>query len=128
MSDWVCSICLESNDEDTVRLEPCNHKFHAKCVVTALRINGPSCPYCRGIDTRCNKKNENVQDNIDPLDISVISNTNYSREEFEDFISLLFNDDLATTDIDQNMDLDINIDSNIFDDIEFNCNECNQTN
>lgn len=53
MSDWICSICLCNNKENTVKLEGCNHEFHSECIITCLRINGPKCPNCRGLDSRC---------------------------------------------------------------------------
>ena len=54
MTDWVCSICLCKNKDNTVTLDGCNHTFHSQCIVTHLRINGPKCPNCRGLDERCN--------------------------------------------------------------------------
>ena len=53
MEEWVCSICLNNEKTSTVKLEPCNHEFHGNCIVTNLRINGPKCPNCRGLDERC---------------------------------------------------------------------------
>lgn len=50
MNDWICSICLISEDKNCHILEPCNHKFHTKCLIKSLRTCGPKCPYCRGED------------------------------------------------------------------------------
>jgi len=45
--DAVCSICLESyEDEEVVRRLPCKHLFHSHCVDTWLRVNA-SCPLCK---------------------------------------------------------------------------------
>ena len=46
--EWCCPICLDSNTDNCYTLEPCNHKFHTKCIINCLRLNGPQCPYCRG--------------------------------------------------------------------------------
>jgi Ring finger domain len=40
-----CSICMESNEEVSVRLE-CDHYFHKNCLRDWVRIKG-SCPMCR---------------------------------------------------------------------------------
>ena len=53
MSEWVCSICLCNDKENTIQLGDCNHMFHSTCIVNCLRINGPKCPNCRGLDKRC---------------------------------------------------------------------------
>ena len=42
-NNWVCSICLESDDKDCYTLKPCNHKFHSKCLIESLRKCGPNC-------------------------------------------------------------------------------------
>ena len=43
-------------------LEPCNHKFHNECIIKSLRINGPRCPLCRGVDIHLN--NNSSESNI----------------------------------------------------------------
>lgn len=48
---WCCPICLEENEDNCHTLEPCNHRFHTRCIINSLRLNGPQCPYCRGIQT-----------------------------------------------------------------------------
>lgn len=43
-----CSICLEHVDTETnYCVTPCNHVFHASCLLQAALIN-PHCPLCRG--------------------------------------------------------------------------------
>ncbi|CAF1043464.1 unnamed protein product [Brachionus calyciflorus] len=42
-----CSICLESfNYDDKLKVLPCNHKYHAECIIQWVEKN-PSCPQCR---------------------------------------------------------------------------------
>ena len=49
--DDTCCICLEKIDNDCVKLNLCNHKFHQKCIEQTLKHLGESCPMCRaGID------------------------------------------------------------------------------
>lgn len=52
--DWCCPICLEENEEDCYTLQPCNHKFHTKCIIDSLRLRGRECPCCRGVQTTSN--------------------------------------------------------------------------
>ncbi|KAI3891063.1 hypothetical protein MKW98_007368 [Papaver atlanticum] len=43
----VCAICLNNyEDEDMLRLLPCHHAFHTKCIDDWL-ISHTTCPYCR---------------------------------------------------------------------------------
>ena len=87
-NNWVCSICLESDDKDCYTLKPCNHKFHSKCLIECLRKCGPRCPYCRCIedslkesDFRVNVFNTGWIDNIFNDDISSIEDDNSSQDE-----------------------------------------------
>ena len=57
--DWCCPICLEENEEDCYTLQPCNHKFHTKCIIDSLRLRGRECPCCRGIQTTSNNFQNN---------------------------------------------------------------------
>ena len=125
MAEWTCSICLDNNKDNVVKLEPCGHMFHAICIVTALRINGVKCPYCRGVDNRCtNNKSQNNQvvqnsndiDNLTFEDISEIqyllsdSTVNYVIDNnLTNFISGIWNDDLTMTEEEEEMLID-NID------------------
>jgi hypothetical protein len=46
-SSAACAICIsEFSPDDEVRLLPCSHYFHNRCVDEWLRINA-SCPTCR---------------------------------------------------------------------------------
>ncbi|KUJ14332.1 uncharacterized protein LY89DRAFT_752304 [Mollisia scopiformis] len=46
--DSSCSICLEDFVEsEEVRLLPCDHKFHPKCVDPWLKHVSGTCPVCR---------------------------------------------------------------------------------
>ena len=58
---WICSICLDNSEINCFILEPCNHKFHTKCLIKSLRKCGKKCPYCRGED---NQDTENVSLNF----------------------------------------------------------------
>ena len=123
MTDWTCSICLESNKDNVITLEPCGHTFHANCIVTALRINGVKCPYCRGIDNRCTEtkslnQNQTENDNFSLEDLNEIhellsddnlenqNNSNFIDSIFSDTnissISLTWNDDFNMTDEEEN--------------------------
>ena len=59
--EWCCPICLDSNTDNCYTLEPCNHKFHTKCIIDCLRLNGPQCPYCRGYQNT-NVSTQNIND------------------------------------------------------------------
>ncbi len=42
-----CSICLQNfNDNETLKLLNCNHKFHKNCIDEWIKIN-KNCPICR---------------------------------------------------------------------------------
>ena len=61
--EWCCPICLEDNEEDCYILQPCNHKFHTKCIIDSLRLRGRECPCCRGIQTTSsNLQNISIND------------------------------------------------------------------
>jgi len=81
MSDWICSICLCNNKENTIKLEGCNHEFHSGCIVTCLRINGPKCPYCRGLDSRCQYSEPNQQFEVEDIFSDVEVEPIYPTEE-----------------------------------------------
>ena len=43
----VCSVCMDRSElQDDLRILPCSHSFHAKCVDTWI-INKKTCPLCR---------------------------------------------------------------------------------
>ena len=44
-TDFVCSICLDSNIDDIVKLE-CEHLFHKNCIIQWVDIKN-DCPICR---------------------------------------------------------------------------------
>lgn len=44
-TDWSCSICIDNEDDDIVRLN-CGHKFHRDCITPWL-IENQTCPICR---------------------------------------------------------------------------------
>ena len=46
LEDSICVICFEELEEEVVRLENCEHKFHKKCIKTWLKEK-PICPICR---------------------------------------------------------------------------------
>ena len=58
MNYSVCPICLDSCNDNIHILEPCNHMFHNECIIKSLRINGPSCPVCRGLDNNFNSNDD----------------------------------------------------------------------
>ena len=60
LEEWCCPICLDSNTDNCYTLEPCNHKFHTKCIIDCLRLNGPKCPYCRGYQKDSNVTTQNI--------------------------------------------------------------------
>ena len=63
--DWCCPICLDDNEEDCYTLQPCNHKFHTKCIIDSLRLRGRECPYCRGVQTTSNNYQNIRTDDMD---------------------------------------------------------------
>jgi len=70
--EWICAICLEDNPINCHILVPCNHRFHAACLIESLRHSGPMCPLCRGLHDdhvdHNNLQENNLENNI-PLDI-----------------------------------------------------------
>jgi len=50
-----CSICLEKQNETTVKLDICNHLYHEKCIKMCLEKSN-LCPLCRKdvYDNICN--------------------------------------------------------------------------
>ena len=68
--EWICAICLEGNTENCHVLVPCNHRFHAACLIESLRRSGPMCPLCRGLhDDHIAHQDNNLQENNIQLDI-----------------------------------------------------------
>tara|TARA_A100001015_G_C15031922_1_gene733808 strand:- start:852 stop:1730 length:879 start_codon:yes stop_codon:yes gene_type:complete len=64
----VCAICLDEYiEDDELRLLPCNHEFHAKCIDEWLLKNNVKCPKCR------HKANNNL--NITLIDHSDANET-----------------------------------------------------
>lgn len=44
----TCAICLEDyEEEETLRLLPCRHGFHAACIDQWLMTRSPCCPVCK---------------------------------------------------------------------------------
>lgn len=110
MENWVCSICLCNNKENTVKLEGCEHEFHCECIITSLRINGPKCPNCRGLDSRCQLEQYNYEPEFtnsddDYTDDLEIDNTFDINSEFDmDIQHMLLNiAEEETTNIDENV-------------------------
>lgn len=56
-----CTICLDEMSEDDVRLKPCKHQFHRKCIQTWLNQSN-ECPVCR-------KKNPKIPKIIEVITI-----------------------------------------------------------
>ncbi len=45
----ICPICLEYyTPKDIIKIFPCSHKYHAKCIDKWLTVK-PTCPVCRNI-------------------------------------------------------------------------------
>lgn len=45
-----CAICFSMmNRHNLVKIHPCSHIFHAKCVIPLLQTSGSSCSICREI-------------------------------------------------------------------------------
>ena len=82
--DWVCAICLDGNPDDCHTLVPCNHRFHTACLIEALRRNGPSCPYCRGLPNDHpppGQNNENIQLVINEIADEVNNDDNLANDD-----------------------------------------------
>ena len=68
--EYECPICLlELNDE--IHLTKCEHAFHYKCIVDAIKKNIKDCPICR-----CNLKTgeKKQSDSIQNVNINIINN------------------------------------------------------
>ena len=93
--EWCCSICLENNQEDCYTLNPCNHKFHTKCIIDSLRLRGKSCPYCRGVQTlSSNVNNYSLEDFLkekDKFQDEIKKYTSYKleRQKFDPLFKLI---------------------------------------
>lgn len=113
---WVCSICLDDKEEDCYILEPCNHKFHTKCLIKSLRNCGPRCPYCRGTENskefapgeyiRVNSFNTGWISNLDP---SYNEITNDFENIFDDISSIESEDNSDRLNILDDIDVTFNI-------------------
>lgn len=88
---WCCPICLEENEDNCYTLEPCNHRFHTRCIINSLRLNGPQCPYCRGIQT-------NIVQNSNDILISNNNRFNFSNNNRFDWSNYVSNNQLELLD------------------------------
>ena len=51
-NEFICTICLnpidaDCGDDDNVKLNHCNHKFHASCINKWFQSENLTCPICR---------------------------------------------------------------------------------
>ena len=45
-----CNTCLDELWRKLqVKVIPCNHRLHMKCLTTWVDMRGPTCPACRGV-------------------------------------------------------------------------------
>ena len=117
--DWVCPICLGSNEEDCHILEPCKHKFHTKCLIESLRKCNSKCPYCRGLDPSMEKKEDinfgeiNFDNTILPpgsirvnryntgwVEYNLVTDSDMAEEDNISISDDIFDDNLSIGDID----------------------------
>ena len=115
---WICCICLDNNEEDCYILEPCNHKFHSKCLIESLRKCGPKCPYCRGTENSEELNNEFVSEEyirVNCFNTEWISNLDPSYNELFNSVDLNENifDDISSIESEYDSDR-----INILDDID----------
>ena len=47
-NEFVCVVCTEKNGSNFVKLDPCLHVFHDKCIITWLKYKN-TCPVCRAV-------------------------------------------------------------------------------
>lgn len=75
--DFICPICLINNDEDTsVILLECEHKFHRRCIMEWVSINS-NCPVCRhNLEVRRSVSNNNNNNIISMFNINRDNNDN----------------------------------------------------
>lgn len=90
-NEWKCAICLSSEEKDCYILEPCKHKFHAKCLIESLRKCNSKCPYCRGTDPS-KIENNFMQPNL-IRDLDDLNDLNILQEILNDDYSLIFEDE-----------------------------------
>jgi len=76
--DKTCSICLDTIDEPNLyTLMPCQHEFHADCIVNWFRKKEDSCPYCR------DKPNQEKEEVINLL--TYVNNFQYLAPVYKSF-------------------------------------------
>jgi hypothetical protein len=108
-NEWVCPICLSSEDKDCYILEPCKHKFHTKCLIESLRKCDSKCPYCRGTDPNKSEISSgeiNFENIFLPPGSIRVNRYNTGWEDLNDLNILeeILNDDVL--DIDTSLDFD----------------------
>lgn len=77
MTDFECPICMEFiNSDKNIIITECGHKFHCKCIMKNIELNGFGCPYCR-TEMTDNKENDYDDDDDD-----------FEEERQEDYVEI----------------------------------------
>ena len=42
----ICFICFHESKEEKIKLHPCKHIFHFKCLKSLYKNNNKKCPIC----------------------------------------------------------------------------------
>ena len=77
--DKICSICLDTIEDDSslYKLMPCEHEFHADCIVKWFRKKEDACPNCR------DKPNQEEEEVINLL--TYVNNFQYLAPVYKKF-------------------------------------------
>lgn len=71
--DIACTICLDDYEEgDKLRVLPCQHAFHADCIVPWLTDRAPTCPLCKALLVVVRAGDDDISDSDDGSSVGAV--------------------------------------------------------